>query len=146
MRTNGTSKVRQWCAAAVLAVGVAAGLSATAVPASAATPAAVPKTVPTTFCNGKSANTVVAVYHRGSGAYPLRCGGSSWGFVHLLKGHAWNATVNSEIANVIARGYYDAGVFNWRLCPNFRVPYNGGALNGTGVRPQGIITAYHSWS
>lgn len=26
----------------------------------------------------------------------------------------------------------------------FRVIYNGGALNGTGVSPQGIITAYYS--
>jgi hypothetical protein len=89
------------------------------------------------------------MYHRGSGAYPLRCGGLSWGFVHLIEGthpHEWNSTVNSEIANVIARGFYDAGVFNWRSCPNFRVPYNGGALNGNGVRPQGVITAYASSS
>jgi hypothetical protein len=28
----------------------------------------------------------------------------------------------------------------------FRVIYNGRALNGTGVSPQGIITAYYVWT
>jgi hypothetical protein len=58
--------------------------------------------------------------------------------------------MDSPIAAVIANGSLDAGVFNLRTCPNFRVPYNGGPLGGpngtTQVSPQGIITAYASAS
>jgi hypothetical protein len=68
----------------------------------------------------------------------------SWGFIHIVIGHGWDAATDQAIAAVIARGFYDAGVYNWRTCPNFRVPYNPGPLNGTGVSPQGIITAYES--
>lgn len=120
-----------------MAIGalVAATLISAAPPASASTP-------PSTFCNGKSYQTVVKVYYRGAAAYPMRCGTTSWGFVHIQNGGHWTADTDASIAQVISRGYFDAGVWNFRTCPNFRVPYNGGALNGNGISPQGIITAY----
>jgi hypothetical protein len=112
-----------------------------AIPVHVATATTVPST---TACNGRSYTYVVKVYHRGSGAYSLRCGTSSWGFIHIVAGHGWGASLNAAIASVISQGFYDSGVFNWRRCPNFRVPYNGGAYNGNGVSPQSIITAYYS--
>lgn len=51
------------------------------------------------------------------------------------------------IAQAIARGKMAFGYFYLDLaqCPpaKFKVVYNSGPLGGTGVRPQGIITAYY---
>ena len=108
--------------------------------------------VPGTYCNKRSYKTVVKKYSRGAARLPLRCGTSTWGFKHIT--HRWNAAFDSKIALTIARGekvkdlQQDGGtaiyaLFNNKCVELFRVIYNGGAYRGNGVRPQGIITAYH---
>jgi hypothetical protein len=108
--------------------------------------------VPTTACNGRSYQSLVKTYHYGAQKLALRCGTSSWGFIHIK--HRWNATFDSMIALTIARGervpdlQQDGGSVIFSLfdpdCNElFRVVYNGGAYNGNGVSPQGIITAYY---
>ena len=108
--------------------------------------------VPLNACDGKSYATLVANYHRGGSLYGLRCGNTSFGFVHLKP--RWNATFDSYIALTISRGEdvndveQDGGsvifaLFDDRCNELFRVVYNGGAYNGNGIRPQGIITAYY---
>jgi hypothetical protein len=84
---------------------------------------------------------------RGPSVYPLRCGTKTWGYVHLVAGHEYDP---SMIALTISRGSGPfLGVFTYvpdpdNECPvdEYRVVENAGALNGNGVRPQGIITAY----
>ncbi len=108
--------------------------------------------IPTSYCNGKSYVSVVNTYHRGNSAYPLRCGNSRWGFLHVTA--RWNPSFEYYIALTISRGetatdyQQDGGSQIFALFDNscnelFRVIYNGGAYNGNGVRPQGIITAYY---
>jgi hypothetical protein len=79
--------------------------------------------------------------------YPLRCGTSTWGYIHLVDGHEYDP---SAISVTVARGAQDSifqiftYVISGNTCPTvtYKVVYNDGALNGNGVRPQGIITAY----
>ncbi|MGI5398398.1 hypothetical protein ACQEVG_02855 [Streptomyces sp. CA-135486] len=51
------------------------------------------------------------------------------------------------IANTVARGKQSFGFYyqNLAQCPpvTYKVVFNDGPLGGTGVRPQGIITAYY---
>ncbi len=107
--------------------------------------------VPTTYCNGRFYTFVVKNYTRGAAHLPLRCGNSRFGFLHVTA--RWNAAFDANIALTIARGesasdvQQDGGSAIYALFDNncnelFRVIYNGGAYNGNGVRPQGIITAY----
>jgi hypothetical protein len=107
--------------------------------------------VPNTFCNGRTETWIARNYTRGAATLPLRCGNVRWGFQHITA--RWNAGFDANIALTISRGEYvtdfqqDGGsgiyaLFSDRCTELFRVIYNGGALNGTGVRPQGIITAY----
>jgi FlaG/FlaF family flagellin (archaellin) len=114
-------------------VGLAPGVDAAS---------AYPPEIKTTWCNGKSQSSVVKVYLRGTTAVPLRCGTAAWGFNHVKA--RWNVAYDALIAATVSRGYDDGNVFNWRTCPNFKVFYNPGPLHGTGVRPQGVITAYVS--
>jgi hypothetical protein len=130
-------------ALAALAVAATAALAA---------PQAAYASVPKSWCDGKSYKKVVKNYHRGAGSYPLRCGNARWGFLHIT--HRWNAAFDSSIALTIAKGeevkdlQQDGGsaifaLFDNRCHELFRVIYNGGALHGNGIRPQGIITAYY---
>jgi hypothetical protein len=135
--------------AALLTVLMIACVGLLAAPAQAATP----NTVSSTYCSGKSQNTVVKNYTRGSRTYTLRCGTSTWGFVHVVGYGRWNAAYDTEIALTVAQGdltsgtadtsgvytYYADGACS---SPTFTVVFNQGALNGNGIRPQGIITAY----
>jgi hypothetical protein len=98
-------------------------------------------------CAGQSASHIVQNFYRGPAVYPLRCGTSTWGYNHLIK-HGYNPSL---IALTVARGTADPifQTFTYVLdmvCPTpvYGVWYNEGALNGNGVRPQGIITAYES--
>jgi hypothetical protein len=131
---------------AVLLIAVLlAGLGMTASAASAATPPAASLSVPASFCAGKSANTIVRVYTRGATPIPLRCGTSAWGFNHITA--RWNGAFDAQIALTLARGENARGssvytLFDTECNPLFVVVANLGALNGTGVRPQGVITAY----
>lgn len=108
--------------------------------------------VPTTVCNGQSYQSLVKTYTYGAQQLALRCGTATWGFIHIKA--RWNAAFDSMIALTIARGekvtdlQQDGGSVIFALFDNschelFRVIYNGGAYNGNGVRPQGIITAYY---
>lgn len=108
--------------------------------------------VPSSYCTGRSSVSLVKTYAYGSQDLALRCGTSSWGFVHIKS--RWNSTFDSMIALTIARGekvndlQQDGGTKIFALFDNschelFRVIYNGNALYGTGVSPQGIITAYY---
>jgi hypothetical protein len=95
-------------------------------------------------CAGRSQTYIVQTFFRGPAVYPLRCGTSSWGYIHLVAGHEYDP---SMIAVTVAQGTIQPlNVIDYwtQTCPSrgFRVVYNDGALNGTGVRPQGIITAY----
>lgn len=131
------------------AVAVALGAGAVA-PSAMAAPSA-HASVPTTYCQGKSQVSVVKTYARGGGRYALRCGTSSWGFNHIT--HRWNSAFDSKMALTFAYGedvndvQQDGGSVIFALFDNrchqlFRIIYNGGALHGNGVRPQGVITAY----
>jgi hypothetical protein len=108
--------------------------------------------VPASYCDGRSQVSLVKTYPYGAQRLGLRCGTASWGFVHIK--HRWNAAFDSMIALTIARGekvtdvQQDGGTRIFALFDNgchelFRVIYNGSALHGTGVSPQGIITAYY---
>ncbi|HEY6798319.1 MAG TPA: hypothetical protein VI248_26875 [Kineosporiaceae bacterium] len=108
--------------------------------------------VPTSYCNGKSLQSVVKNYYRGSAPRPLRCGTRTWGFLHITA--RWNSAFDAGIALTISRGeevgdlQQDGGssiyaLFDGQCNELFRVIYNGGAWRGTTtVSPQGIITAY----
>lgn len=107
------------------------------------------------LCGGSGHTHVVKRYSRGAARLPLRCGTATWGYRHIT--HRWNAAFDREIALTIARGDVvqdlqgDGGsaiyaLFDRRCKELFRVIYNGGAYRGTGVRPQGIITAYYRTS
>ncbi|MYS61143.1 MULTISPECIES: hypothetical protein [Streptomycetaceae] len=95
-------------------------------------------------CAGKSATSIVKNYYRGPLIVPLRCGTSSWGYRHLAPKHEFN---DSMIAQTVSRGNQMFGFYylNLNQCPAmmFKVVFNDGALGGTGVRPQGVITAYY---
>ncbi|GAA4544412.1 hypothetical protein GCM10023175_22550 [Pseudonocardia xishanensis] len=119
---------------------VALCLSATFSPAASAA-------VPANFCDGKSEETVVRTYSRGSLAIPLRCGTNTYGFRHVVQKGRWNDAFDSRIANTIARGTVNAagtiyGEMTDRCVNTFRVVVNQGAIGGSGFRPQGVITAY----
>jgi hypothetical protein len=98
-------------------------------------------------CSGRSHSYIVQRFFRGPAVYPLRCGTNTWGYTHLIIGHEYYP---SAIALTIARGQPDpvfqifTFVISTNTCPTvtYKVVYNDGPLNGTGVRPQGIITAY----
>lgn len=137
--------------AVAVALGTAmAAPSALAAPSAAASPSA-HASVPKTYCHGKSQTKVVKTYRRGAGRYALRCGTSSWGFNHIT--HRWSSSFDSKMALTFAYGedvrdvQQDGGsnifaLFDNRCHQLFRIIYNGGALHGNGVRPQGVITAY----
>jgi hypothetical protein len=139
--------------AAVVTVGVAGSsqaLAASTQPAVATSPAhsqaaqSSAVAAATNPCAGKSQTYIVKTFFRGPAVYPLRCGTSTWGYNHLVAGHEYDP---SMIALTIAQGSGPfLGVFNYTTmtCPSstYRVVENDGALNGNGVRPQGIITAY----
>ncbi|MFF7332602.1 hypothetical protein [Streptomyces sp. NPDC008150] len=98
------------------------------------------------ICDGKSQNTTVKVYKRGATSVPLRCGTSTWGFRHVQ--HRWNDAFDREIALAVSRGESNAShtiyiTYRSKCKEHFRVVVNHGALNGKGVAPQGVITAYH---
>jgi hypothetical protein len=131
-------------AAATLAVALSL-LVAVAGPAQAS--------VSSAYCNHRSQVSLVKTYRYHTQRLALRCGTASWGFKHIK--HRWNSAFDSMIALTIARGekvgdlQQDGGtvifaLFNKRCVELFRVIYNGRALHGTGVSPQGIITAYYS--
>jgi hypothetical protein len=104
-------------------------------------------------CKGKSQTYVVRTFIRGPEVFPLRCGTNTWGYNHLVyRAHDYNPAL---IALTVARGSAPVPgeqVLQWKwhtlTCPTYNytytVVYNQGALNGHGVRPQGIITAYES--
>jgi hypothetical protein len=105
-----------------------------------------------TYCNGKSYQSLVKTYQHGAQTLALRCGTASWGFKHVTS--RWNAAYDSMIALTIAQGEKvtdlqgDGGsaifvLFGASCNELFRVIYNGRAYLGTGVSPQGIITAYY---
>jgi hypothetical protein len=151
---NRTWRTRLLALPLVIAACVIAALlpsaagAATAAPATIHSVAAKP-VVPAASdpCKGKSETYIVKKFFRGPAVYPLRCGTSSWGYIHLVKGHPYDP---SAIALTVARGQQDAifQIFTYVLsrstCPTvtYKVVYNDGALHGTKVRPQGIITAY----
>ncbi len=145
---------------AALCTSLLGASSAVAAPAAAASPARpAAATAASVFpaasdpCKGRSQTYVVTRFYRGPGVYPLRCGTTTWGYNHLVyREHDYNPAL---IALTLARGSQPVpGVqviqykWNSETCPDFEytytVVYNEGALNGTGVRPQGIITAYES--
>jgi hypothetical protein len=131
-------------------VATAAAVAVLTVPVGATSASA---TVPTTVCNGQSYKSLVKTYAYGAQALALRCGTATWGFVHIKA--RWNAAFDSMIALTIARGekvsdlQQDGGsvifaLFDGNCHELFRVIYNGRAYLGTGVSPQGIITAYYN--
>ncbi|GAA1877143.1 hypothetical protein [Lapillicoccus jejuensis] len=113
--------------------------------------------VPSNYCSGKSYTYLVKTYAYGVEKLALRCGTASWGFVHIANYGRWNSTFDSMIALTISQGekvtdlQQDGGnrifaLFDGNCHELFRVIYNGNAYNGSGVSPQGIITAYYSTS
>lgn len=103
--------------------------------------------VPPTFCNGKSEESVVVNYRRGSLVLPLRCGTQTYGFRHVVARGRWNADFDSRIAEAIARGQQSKdktiySIFNADCLELFRVVVNPGPIGRDGFRPQGVITAY----
>lgn len=95
-------------------------------------------------CAGKSTNHIVKNFTRGFVNVPLRCGTSTWGYRHLAPKHGYNS---SMIANTVSRGKQSFGFYyqNLSQCPPmaFKVVFNNGPIGGSGVSPQGIITAYY---
>ncbi|WP_143676622.1 hypothetical protein [Streptomyces sp. TLI_146] len=122
--------------------GVALGISASALVFSSAAPSNAAATADP--CAGKSETYAIKTYTRNFQAVPLRCGTSTWGYRHIVAKHGFN---DSQTANTVARGRQSFGFYytNLNQCPpmTFKVVFNDGALGGTGVRPQGIITAYY---
>jgi hypothetical protein len=112
--------------------------------ASEVTTHAVQEVIASNACSGKSKTHIVKKFFRGPAVYPLRYGTKTWGYNHLLK-HGYDP---SQIALTVARGQenppFQYFTYKVNACPSYtyKVVYNAGALNGTGVRPQGIITAY----
>jgi hypothetical protein len=109
--------------------------------------------VSASYCDGRSHVSLVKTYTYGTQQLALRCGTSKWGFLHIKS--RWSATFDAMIALTIARGekvsdlQQDGGskifaLFDGSCHELFRVIYNGGALYGTGISPQGIITAFYS--
>jgi hypothetical protein len=140
--------VTPWVKAGFVATAAALGLAVTASPAAAS--------VPSNFCDPHAYTYVVKNYYRSGAAYTMRCGiaARNWGFRHLVADHEWNAQYDAWIALTIAHGadvndvQNDGGsvifaIFDGNCNELFRVIYNGGAYNGNGVRPQGLITAYY---
>lgn len=96
-------------------------------------------------CSGKSATYIVKNFYRGVAVYPLRCGTSTWGYNHIVIGHAYDPaaiTVTVSLGEAVIG--VQAFLYTANVCPTsqYYVVYNTGALNGNGVQPQGIITAY----
>lgn len=126
-------------AGSALAASPAAASSVTTAIAAESTAAAA-----TNPCAGRSKTYIVRKFFRGPAVYPLRCGTSTWGYNHLIK-HGYDP---SSIALTVAQGQQSltqqSFIYSSNSCPSFtyKVVFNTGALNGNGVRPQGIITAY----
>lgn len=124
----------------ISSISAALVMSTSALVAASAPASAAPASDP---CAGKSANHIVKKYTRSFVTVPLRCGTSTWGYRHLVPKHGFN---DGQIANTVARGKQSFGFYytNLTQCPPmaFKVVFNNGAIGGTGVRPQGIITAY----
>jgi hypothetical protein len=79
------------CAIALLPGSASAStVSAAASHAAAASP-----------CAGKSQSYILAKYKRGSVVYPLRCGTSTWGYIHLVDKHEYDP---SAISVTVSRG------------------------------------------
>jgi hypothetical protein len=115
-----------------------------AVSAVAASPARSAAAAAANPCAGRTASHIVKNFYRGPAVYPLRCGTSTWGYNHLIK-HGYDP---SSIALTVARGTQSLVrqqfTYSTNTCPSFTyiVAFNTGALNGNGVRPQGIKTAF----
>jgi len=151
--TSGCIALATGAAALTMTVPAAQAAPTAAAPAQAGASGVVSAaSVPKTYCKKRSYKSVVRKYARGSARLPLRCGTASWGFNHVT--HRWNTAYDKMIALTIARGervkdlQQDGGtaiyaLFNKKCTELFRVIYNGGALHGNGIRPQGIITAYY---
>ncbi|GGP95674.1 hypothetical protein [Streptomyces melanogenes] len=126
----------------VSSIGAALGISVSALLFSSAAPSNAAATADP--CAGKSETYVIKTYTRNFQAVPLRCGTSTWGYRHIVAKHGFD---DGQIANTVARGRQSFGFYytNLNQCPpmTFKVVFNDGALGGTGVRPQGIITAYY---
>jgi hypothetical protein len=147
---DGEGRMRSWrtrlltlpLVAAVCVIGLLSGAASASTASTAAMPAATANP-----CCGRSHSYIVQRFFRGPAVYPLRCGTSTWGYVHLIRGHEYYP---SAIALTVARGQQDpvfqifTFVITGNTCPivTYKVVYNDGPLNGNGVRPQGIITAY----
>jgi hypothetical protein len=104
------------------------------------------------LCAGKSENYIVRKFSRGKEVFPLRCGTTTWGYIHILfREHGYNPSL---IALTLARGslpqpkdqVYVYQISAKNACPivTYRVVFNQAQLGGTGVGPQGIITAYEN--
>ncbi|MFI1177900.1 hypothetical protein [Streptomyces melanogenes] len=126
----------------ISSIGAALGISVSALLFSSAAASNAAATADP--CAGKSETYVIKTYTRNFQAVPLRCGTSTWGYRHIVTKHDFD---DSQIANTVARGRQSFGFYytNLNQCPpmTFKVVFNDGALGGTGVRPQGIITAYY---
>jgi hypothetical protein len=126
---------------ASLAAMLTASVPGTQAHATTARPASLAAASP---CKGKSETHIVRKFFRGPEVFPLRCGTTKWGYLHLAPKHGYDP---SMIALTLSRGSGPiAGVFTYTTmtCPShtYLVVENAGALHGTKVRPQGIITAY----
>ncbi|GGK25486.1 hypothetical protein GCM10010124_17540 [Pilimelia terevasa] len=79
----------------------------------------------------------------------MRCGSDSWGFRHIVKKGRWNSDFERMMVQTTASGEWRAGhgfILKDGTCPPkdiFKVIFNYGAHNGNGIKPQGVITAYH---
>lgn len=129
-------------AALSLALATTVGLG---LPVAGSAVAATPAAAAANPCAGRSATYIVKKFYRGPAVYPLRCGAKTWGYNHLVAKHSYDP---SSISLTVARGTKSlvAQVFTYSTdtCPSFTyiVVFNTGALNGNGVQPEGIITAY----
>jgi hypothetical protein len=136
---------------ALAAPSAASHSSSVAAPRAAASIAAAAAADP---CSGKSQTKVVTTFIRGPEVFPLRCGTTTWGYNHIVyRDHNYDPAL---IALTISRGSQPVPgeqvlQYKWEseTCPvnykyTYTVVYNQGALNGNGVRPQGVITAYES--
>jgi hypothetical protein len=142
MRSYRTRRLTLPLLAVACVIGLLSGTASASTAPTAAMPAATANP-----CSGRSHSYIVQRFFRGPAVYPLRCGTSTWGYIHLIRGHEYDP---SAIALTIARGQPDPilQIFTFDIaantCPTvtYKVVYNDGPLNGIGVRPQGIITAY----
>jgi ABC-type antimicrobial peptide transport system permease subunit len=139
---------------AAFTVGLSSAGTALAATSAASSPsAAAAAPAASDPCKGRSDTYIVTRFIRGPEVFPLRCGTTTWGYNHIVyRDHNYNPAL---IALTLARGSQPIPgqqvlQYRWSstTCPTYNftytVVYNQGALNGTKVRPQGIITAYES--